>query len=539
MTQTNAVLLVLVAATCLAFFGLGNNAFWDDEANTALFGRNLLHTGKLTAFDGTNLVGFRQGAELDSHLINVYMPPVQYYLAALGLKYIGYTTLGGRIPFVIAGLICIVILAWLARWHLRSRVPPWLPAMLVALNPAYLMFIRQCRYYAVVALVTVAILFAFSHPKARAKSKTAAIAGVAAASYVLMFSNYLDAVALAITLPIFFVLRRYRTRTNVLLLGIVYLCMLTAGIYVLKTANPLLVNVSYKNTVTGLRRIAWLFSSHITGLARFEFFPVVVPVLSLALLLFARRLTTKTLAREALLLCIAMVVYSAAIVAFSPQTVTSDTKLADMRYVVALMPVGALATAGALSALWYASDKAGPVLAIVVTSMILGTNAFTSAYANWQPLRSTLFEYINENSHNYTTGNEVIIDFLKRIPRRYVIRIIPDFMAYPAMFYVPHQRYCCQIYDDYQSKTGPLFHLPEYVYSSRVLPDFIFVGSDVEPQQLLLQCAAAYGPGKYRLLPMAGKDYRDNSRPEIPWHSFGPPKNPVRGFSVFQRVGLK
>ncbi len=93
--SVTSVLAVLAVATCLALFGLSNNAFWDDEANTALFARNLLNTGKLTAFDGTNVIGFRGGVELDSHLVNIYMPPVQYYVAALGLKLLGNTTLGG------------------------------------------------------------------------------------------------------------------------------------------------------------------------------------------------------------------------------------------------------------------------------------------------------------------------------------------------------------------------------------------------------------------------------------------------------------
>ena len=124
-----AILSVLAVAGCLVFFGLSNNAFWDDEANTALFGRNLLHAGKLTAFDGTNVIGFRQGAELDAHLVNVYMPPVQYYLAALGLKFFGATTFGGRFPFVVAGLASIAILALFARWHFGNLIPLWLPPL--------------------------------------------------------------------------------------------------------------------------------------------------------------------------------------------------------------------------------------------------------------------------------------------------------------------------------------------------------------------------------------------------------------------------
>ena len=530
------VILLVTFAGSMALFGLGNNAFWDDEANTALFGRNLLQTGKLTAFDGQNVIGFRQGAELDSNLVNVYMPPVQYYVAALGLKFLGGTTVGGRIPFVLAGLATIAVLAAFARWHFKNSVPPWLPPLLVAANPAYLMFIRQCRYYSIVALLTVTILATFSCHKSNSRGQLAATAIGALTAGVLMFTNYLDAVALAAVLPAFFLLRRYRSRANVYLMGSVYLAMLMAGAYVLYTANPLVVSVSYKNTVTGLHRTILLLWWHIVGLPQFEFFPWVTPLLLLTMRFIFRNGPAARLVRESFLICGVLILYSVTIVAFSPQTVTDFTRLADMRYVVALMPIGAMATAGALTAAWHLSRTLGPVLAVVSGSLLLGTNLFTSACAGWQPLRSSLYEYLAENAHDYITGNEAIIEYVSRLPKSSVIRVIPDFMAYPAMFYAPYQHYCCQLHDDYQTKSKPSTPLPSYVYFNKVLPDYILVGGDIEPQQLLLQCASAFGPGRYHLLPSFGRDFRDYSRPEIPWHSFGPPPNSKRGFTVLERV---
>jgi hypothetical protein len=531
------VLLVMTFAGSMAFFGLGNNAFWDDEANTALFGRNLLQTGNLTAFDGKNVIGYRLGAELDSNLVNVYMPPVQYYVAALGLKLVGATTVGGRIPFVLAGIAAIAALAVFARWHFKSSVPSWLPLLLLAANPAYLMFIRQCRYYAVVALLSVTILATLSHRKSILRAQVAATAiGVFAAS-VLMFTNYLAAVALAVVLPAFFALRRYRTRANLALVGCIYWVMLMAGAYVLTTANPLVVSASYKNTVIGLHRVALLLWWHIEGLPQFEFFPLATPVLLLILRFIFRSGPVSRLVGESLLFCGLLILYSMAIVAFSPQTVTGYTRLADMRYVVALMPIGAMATAGALTAAWHLSSTLGPILAVVSGSLILATNLFTSAFAGWQPLRSSLYQYLAENAHDYTTGNEAIVEYVRNLPPSSVIRVIPDYMAYPAMFYVPNQHYCCQLGDDFQAKVKRDAVLPSYVYFSKVLPDYILVGADIEPQQLLVQCAAAYGPGRYHLLPSFGKDFHDNSRPEIPWHSFGPPPNGQRGFTVLERVG--
>lgn len=533
------MLLTVIVAALLGLHGLGNNAFWDDEANTALFARNWLRTGTLTAFDGINVIGFRQGAELNAKLENVYMPPIQYYVAGLGLKLFGPDTVGGRLPFVFAGLLAIGGLALFTKWHLRKAVPAWVATALLALSPAYLMFIRQCRYYSIVVLLTVTVLASLAHGKSRIGARILAVLVAALSAWLLMFSNYLDAVALASILPLFLILRRYRTPTNVCLISVVYLTLLAAGIYVLRTSNPLAINVSFKDTITGYHRIWRLFSWHISGLARFEFFPVVVPVLLLGLLSKTLSSLVTGLLRETLLLCVVMLVYSATIVVFSPQTVTVSTKLADMRYAVSLIPVGAVATASALSALWHSSTMSGPICSLVAAAMIVATNALSSALGGWSPIRSTLYEYVRENAHDYVTGNEALSEFLKRLPKSYVIRIIPDFMTYPAMFYAPMQHYCCQLSDDFTVKTKSPVRPPDYVFSSRILPDYIFVGADIEPQQLLVQATLAFGPDRYHLLSEVGHDFRDNSRPEIPWHSFGPPAGKKHGFIVLERSGLR
>ena len=69
------------------------------KRDTALFARNLLKTGELTAWDGVNLNGYGFGMQLDENLNNPYMPPLQYYVAAMGFKIFGISTFAGRIPF--------------------------------------------------------------------------------------------------------------------------------------------------------------------------------------------------------------------------------------------------------------------------------------------------------------------------------------------------------------------------------------------------------------------------------------------------------
>ena len=121
------LIIILLCGVFLSFYGITNHAFWDDEANTALFARNFLLTGKLTAWDGKNLIGYAEGIGLDQNLNNVYMPQLQFIVAAAGLSAFDNKTLGGRVPFVIAGIFALIALALWVKKHFNNRVPVYLP----------------------------------------------------------------------------------------------------------------------------------------------------------------------------------------------------------------------------------------------------------------------------------------------------------------------------------------------------------------------------------------------------------------------------
>ena len=156
-----AVAMLLTAV--LASLGLGNQLFWDDEANTAIYARNLLKFGRLTAWDGTNLVGYSYGESLGEDLgRELRVPGLPAYVAAAGLfLFDGNTpkelTLSGRIPFVVAGVLSVGLLAIWLRRHFGRRFPWYLPPLVLALSPAYLLYIRNCRYYALGVMFTLLV----------------------------------------------------------------------------------------------------------------------------------------------------------------------------------------------------------------------------------------------------------------------------------------------------------------------------------------------------------------------------------------------
>ena len=142
----------------ISLTGISNHAFWDDEANTALFARNLIEQGQLSAWDGNNVIGYKGGYELNEDLVNVIIPPLQYYIAAAGMIIFGENEFGARIPFVLFGALSVLILGWAAKGFLSDHRNHGLPALIAATSTAFLLYIPQARYYSLGLFFTALIL---------------------------------------------------------------------------------------------------------------------------------------------------------------------------------------------------------------------------------------------------------------------------------------------------------------------------------------------------------------------------------------------
>jgi hypothetical protein len=96
-------------------------------------------------------------------------------------------------------------------------------------------------------------------------------------------------------------------------------------------------------------------------------------------------------------------------------------------------------------------------------------------------------------------------------------------MTYPAMYYVPRLHYIGQL--SKHKKLTPYWAatLPDYVFDNRVAPDYFIVGG-IPIAEMLQTIDRQVGPGVYGQLTTLPGDFVDRTRPEIPWHSFGPPR---------------
>jgi uncharacterized membrane protein YhaH (DUF805 family) len=525
----------LLCAVFLGAWGFTNHAFWDDEASTALFARNLLATGELTAWDGVNLIGYRLGSQLDESLQNPYAPPLQYYIAAAGFYLFGETTFGGRILFLIAGILALPALMLWTRRHFDGRVPLWLPALIAAMTPAFLLFIRQCRYFAPAMLFTLCLLAAWSWTGATRRSRLTVLAAGALSTAALWYASYLNAVSALAMLPVFFLDGRYRTRQKGIFLGAVLAVSVICGIHIYFAKGPTAAQFAPASFITGLDRVAALFAQHMVGLGTFEFFPVLLTVVLMVPFAGQHFARLRRFARQGWAVFLAMIAAILATALFSPQPV-SGAASADMRYVAPLILLGAALTAVCLVILW---DLSRP-LACLAAAVAVMTNVLTLSWVAVPqiPLRSTLLSYLAEGAQNYKTGTEALVDAVAALPGDSRVLIFPDYMTYGAMFYVPGQRYCWQLTERKTLQPGLRETLPDYLFVERARPDFILTGP-VAPDSLIARFEGKFGKGTYRLRGYLPGDWRDFSRPEIPLHCFGPPPPgpDQRGIALIEATG--
>jgi 4-amino-4-deoxy-L-arabinose transferase-like glycosyltransferase len=513
----------IAVACALAFSGITSDKLWDDEANTAIFARNLLETGALTAWDGKNVIGFRDGAELDENMNNVFMPPLQYWVAAGGIALFGDDEIGLRAPFVLAGLVCLVALALLARGLIGEGFPWSLPAWIAALSPAFLLYIRNCRYYAPGAALGLGILALAVGRIPTRRALVLRASAAAACSALLMFTNYFNAVATLAAIPLLAVFATQRTRRHAIVFASAFAAAGAVGAFVLATVNPFDAPVPRPDETSGMARHATLLWWNLRDLGTFEFLPVAL-MPALALPFFFERLAVMRRTAAAGLVVIGMILIAlVTTAAFSPQSVSRST-IADMRYLVPVIPLGAIATAAALRILWeIARPLAAGAFCLVVFSNLLHLG-FLGVYNGYLPpkgIQCTLCRYIEEVATDRTTATEALIDYIEKIPEDEVLLVFPAYMGYSAMYYFPERAFCCQLKSSHPLTPALRAELPDYVFWERAKVGMALINA---PRPF-----APEGPltirgiemGRFRYVETLDIPARDCSRPEIPWHAFG------------------
>ena len=449
--------LVLLVSAFFLFARLGHYALWDDEANTALIAQGVWQTGDTSAVVGDNLVAFRDGWTL-KNLHERATPPLSFYLTAPFIGLLGETAWAARLPFALCGFgTVLLILRWL--WRDRASVLTWvLVAMGLLGNVSFFLFNRQCRYYALVQLLTTALAYLYFHFDRPRK-----ILGFALLSVALLAANYLAFAAFWACLAVDFALcgrkRLVLSRTHWLSLSLPQLAL---GLPLVWVWNPWATTVGgsfARSTLAEKMMDVWW---SILGMSTSEF--GVIALLVIAPLLFWR-------SRDVRLwrIPLALAIYLLTVSLVSPLKST----IAEVRYYTPTIPLWIYL--GVVVIQTVAARRSW--LALVLGVITFGSNFFQGGWFLGYggvviTLRSTPILYLKELLSPPGDPYTVTAGWINQhLPPKATVAVVPDYMMYPLMFHAPKQVYAWQL----KGSANQFPTLPRIHFEGEQRPDYIII----------------------------------------------------------------
>lgn len=526
----------------LGLIGLDKTCLWDDEALVAIISRNLLDTGRLTGWDGQNLLALRNGALLDDKLRPINSP-LDFYVAAGSMALLGRTTLAARLPFLLAGIAALAVF-----WRLLARQfgkgPPAMYGLaLLALSPAFLLNIRQCRYYALAALLPVLMFWAYRRCLADGRLRYFGL--LAALTVLLFYASYLLA-AFALALAIYHFLFHPRQWPLRELWKPALAVALTAAATL---PYSLVYHVWQRpdiepSSVPWLTHHATLLAWNLLGLNFQTYLPWMFAAIGLVLIVILRG--RAPLAVPALRWAVLGLLYVVLISVISNQPIVSGKDTADARYLMPAAPFLAgfcgavLAMIHGLHRLW-GRLAAGVLLAVALCTTAL-TVGLPSSRASW-----LLPAYLGEISRPYPTAYSLVDEYLQRNARSQdVVMAIPDFANYSLMFCQGDRlRFGCLLNERTHLDNDLVRKLDAPLQAEENFPHWIiaFGGQPQLADTLAYFSRPHEGPQgtvkyDYRMVQRLDAFWFDLTRPDLDQHHFGPKRdfNPrTEAVYVFRR----
>lgn len=519
---------LFLASACLALVRLDNTYFWDDEAVVGIHARNMLATGKLTSWDGRNLWAFRNGSVLDSRL-RPRDTTLHFAITAASFRIFGVSTWAGRFPSVISGLLALALFgSWLLR---NNRVSPPHAVYsfgLVALSVVFLLNIRQCRYYAISFLLCLLTFAAYQRCRARRRTLDFLLLTISAVGAFYIHPGVGTAFLLALAAMHLVCHRREFSRAEWLKsLAAAALFSMATVPYAL--AERIWVRPEKLSGPPG-EAPSWLADKltliwwNLREINTLGCVPWIIAA-GLIWLLWRQRNNeeVRTIVRPWLVLCLAFVIFMS-LISHQP---TRATNIADVRYLLPILPFLAGLVGWLLAAVhhWHPLAAAGLFVAMI------GSDVLTLTPARLQP-RWHLPAYIQEVRHDYPTCYSAAVRFLQRTAARDdLVFASPDFCNYPLMFYLGDQiRLCCLLDARAPLPRDLVTSLKAPLFLEENFPDwFIAFGASGQAAGLLNYFSRPHvladgrtNQFQYTLATNLNTFCYDTSRPELPWHSFGP-----------------
>ena len=452
-----ALAVVFTVLGLLLFYRLGVYSLWDDEAEQCLFAEQVWRTGDTSALVAPNIIAYNGGEEL----VNLHGradPPLMAYIIAPFVGLCGRSPFWVRFPGALFGLAyCALILLWVRRAG-ADRTTSALFCIGLLGDVALILFSRQARYYSLVLFCSLAIGYLYL---ARPRSARTLV-GISLLQFCLLASHTITYAGVTSVLVVDYLAWKRRSEP---LTGREWFMLLAPqvvlGVLLLSIWNPFYTRVGAYEFANSAGRRAELFWWNLRDLNRGEFG---AGILLLAAPFLGSRDVSGGFLRRGVM---AIIVYSAVIALVSPQLINQPTLVANVRYMLPLLPI-----ALALSVLTLRS-LAGNRLWLALP---LGIVSFHTNLLNFGPLlpegvRSTTVDLIGELNNPPRGPYGVCAQWINdHVPPGSSIWVNPRYAVFPLMFHAPKATYAWQL----QSPVDPQFRgLPAIHFFGEVPPDYM------------------------------------------------------------------
>jgi 4-amino-4-deoxy-L-arabinose transferase-like glycosyltransferase len=426
-------LLLWLLPPLLIFPRIGDSCLWQDEAETALLGRCVLLHGYPLAFDGHSVITDQLGKDLNQDGVWIWSPWLPLYLTAASFGVLGESTTAARLPFALTGWLVLLVFYACAREMTGDRTLARLATIFLLASVPFLLHTRQCRYYTLLSLFSVLLVWGSFRIQAGARQGRSLLTIGAVGLYHTFFPQLaLSAAAIGIFLALS--RSRWRVMRSHLLCAPIIL-VLTVPFFLYEHAW----SRNYDNSGHGfdsvgrylaeLRGYGLLIQKYafpflvLLPLAAFArracgspAFLILTSVIALLLALTSppTALSFTLLGTSAGVLTIVLVRQALAVRADRPwlplvtilvlTTVLGIAGLAPMpffRYLLGMLPFLALLTAGAILSIC-AQRRFGRTLTVLASAVLIGTDLVqfgplilgVHVTAEWLGQRQTLFAHV-------------------------------------------------------------------------------------------------------------------------------------------------
>ncbi|MCF7907839.1 MAG: glycosyltransferase family 39 protein [Candidatus Omnitrophica bacterium] len=398
MKKDVVLILLCFFAVVILFTNLGGTYLWQDEATTAVLGRNTLNFGIPKAFDGKNLIlNIYEDPCVDKGW--KYAPWLQFYLVAGSFWLLGETTFAARLPFAIFGVGALLLCFLLAERLFKNRLVSRIACAFMAFSSIFFLYMRQARWYPLTTFFTLWLLVSYLD---LVKSKKKAILGFVLSAVLLFHSNY--GIFFSVFLGLashFFIFNR----SNIKAIGIKKIVFCLFMITILTLPSLLyLGSVEYSGKIT-FERTEDHLEFYFRSLNKY-IFPVGFLFFSLTFFSFFRKkvfpILGKPLDKQNLWLLICVFISTICFLLLADER--------QLRYLVHLLPIFSIIL-GVLIVGWLKINKIAAVLLFVI---ICFTNIFNRGSFSHNKLSIHPVNIVYELTHDYDGPVEGIVKFLNR-----------------------------------------------------------------------------------------------------------------------------